>query len=80
MPWLTPVTEALGEGYPEETMHDQISMDAMCLTLIEVVKEPGVGVNEKFTLCSRPGNLGATGTGGVLCILHHTVAEHGYQV
>ena len=50
------------------------------LTLIEMVKEPGVGVNEEFTLCCRSGNLGAAGAGGILCVLCHTVAEDCYQV
>ena len=45
-----------------------------------MVKEPAVGVNKEFTLCCRPGNLGAAGAGGVLRVLHHAVAEDGYQV
>ena len=61
-------------------MHYQISVYLVRLTLIEVVKEPGVGVDEELTLRSHPGNFGATGAGGVLCILCHTVAEDGYQV
>ena len=79
-PGLAPVIKALGEGQPEQAMHYQISVYLMCLTLIEMVKEPAVGVNEEFMLRSCPGNLGAAGAGGVLCILHHTVAEDGYQV
>ena len=75
---LAPVTKALGKGQPEQVMHYQVSVYLMCLTLIEMVKEPAVGVNQEFTLCCRPGNLGATGTGGVPGILHHTVAEDGY--
>ena len=79
-PGLAPVVKALGEGQPEQAMHYQISVYLVCLTLIEMVKEPAVGMNEEFTLRSCPGNLCATGAGGVLCVLHHTVAEDGYQV
>ena len=77
---LAPVIKAFGEGQPEQAMHYQVSVYLMRFTLIEMVKEPAVGVNEEFMLCSCPGNLGATGTGGVLGILRHTVAEDSYQV
>ena len=79
-PGLAPVVKTLGEGQPEQAMHYQTSVYLVRLTLIEMVKKPAVGMNEEFALCCRPGNLGAAGTGGVLCVLRHTVVEDGYQV
>ena len=77
--WNTPglalVIKALGKGQPEQAVHYQISVYLVCLTLIEMVKEPAVSVNEEFMLCCHPGNLGATGAGGVLRVFCHTVAE-----
>ena len=79
-PGLALIIKALGEGQPEQAMHYQISVYLVRLTLIKMVKEPAVCVNEEFMLRSHPGNLGPAGAGGVLCILRHTVAEDGYQV
>ena len=70
----------LAKASQKKTVYYQVSVYPMRFPLVEMVKEPGVGVNEKFALCSRPRDLRTTGANGVLCVLRHTVMEHGQQI